>query len=195
MMESEKLLIVGLIGVIIVVGLVVVASPYLFLTPTGGSGDGNNNSGGTISPDVDLLDLSLEVPDWNLEMSDDSIITMYELHGKFVIIDLMATWCTFCASQNSELLEIYNTIDSDSLVIISLTVDDTETIEMMAEYKVDNDLPWAHGLDTSDVFGDYFSVTSIPTAILIDADGYFRWVHNGVWTESSITQTLSQMMP
>ena len=87
-MESEKLLIVGLIGVITVVGLVVVASPYLFLTTTDGSGDGNNNSGGTISPDVDLLDLSLKVPDWNLVMSDDSIITMYELHGKFVIIDL-----------------------------------------------------------------------------------------------------------
>ncbi|NOR39145.1 MAG: redoxin domain-containing protein [Candidatus Thorarchaeota archaeon] len=194
-MESEKLLIVGLVGVIIVVGLIVVASPYLFLTPANGNNDNNGGSSGTIPRDSDLLDLSLEVPDWNLVMSDDSIITMYELHGKFVIIDLMATWCTYCASQNSALLEIYNAIDSDSLVIISLTVDDTETIGMMAEYKVDNGLPWAHGLDTSDVFGDYFSVTSIPTAILIDADGYFRWVHSGVWTESSITQTLSQMMP
>lgn len=194
-MESEKLLIVGMVSIIIVVGLIVVASPYLFLTPTGGSGDGNNNSSGTISPDVDLLDLSLEVPDWNLVMSDDSIITMHELHGKFVIIDLMALWCSPCASQSIELLEIHNNYDSDSLIIISLTIDDAETIEMMADYKTENGYPWSHGLDTSDVFSDYFSVSSIPTMIIIDDNGYFRWLHPGFWNESGITETLSQMMP
>ena len=194
-MESEKLLIVGVIGVIIVVGLIVVASPYLFLTPTDGNNDNSNGSTGNIAPDADLLDRSLEVPDWNLLMSDDSIITMHELRGKFVIVDLMALWCGPCASQSAELLEIYDNFDSNSLVIISLTIDDAETIEMMAEYKADNDLPWAHGLDTSDVFGDYFSVSSLPTLIIIDDNGYFRWVHPGLWIESSISETLSQMMP
>ncbi len=194
-MESEKLLIVGVIGVIIVVGLIVVASPYLFLTPTDGNNDNSNGSTGNISRDADLLGLSLEVPDWNLLMSDDSIITMHELQGKFVIIDLMATWCSPCASQSIELLEIYNSIDSDLLVIISLTIDDAETIEMMADYKTNNDLPWPHGLDTSDVFGDYFSVSSIPTLVIIDDNGYFRWLHPGFWIESGITEVLSQMMP
>jgi len=193
-MEPEKLLIVGMIGVIIVVGLIVVASPYLFLTPTDGSNN-NNNSSGTIPHDTDLLERSLEAPDWNLLMSDDSIITIHELRGKFVIIDLMALWCSPCVTQGIELLEIYDNSDSDSLVIISLTIDDAETIEMMAEYKADNDYPWSHGLDTSDVFSDYFSVSSIPTLIIIDDNGYFRWVHSGLWDESGITETLSQMMP
>lgn len=194
-MESEKLLIVGMISVVIVVGLIVVASPYLFLTPTDGNDDNNNGSSGSIPRDADLLDRSLEVPDWNLLMSDDSIITMHELRGKFVIVDLMATWCGPCASQSIELLEIYNSIDSDSLIILSLTIDDAETIEMMADYKTNNDLPWPHGLDTSDVFGDYFSVSSIPTLIIIDDNGYFRWLHSGFWIESSITGVLSQMIP
>ena len=194
-MESEQLLIVGIVGVIIVVGLIVVASPYIFLTPTDGNNDNNNGSTGNIPRDADLLDLSLEVPDWNLLMSDDSIITMHELRGKFVIVDLMATWCSPCASQSIELLEIYNSIDSDSLVIISLTIDDAETIEMMADYRTNNDLPWSHGLDTSDVFGDYFSVSSIPTLVIIDDNGYFRWLHPGFWIESGITEVLSQMMP
>lgn len=194
-MESEKLLIVGLVGVIIVVGLIVVASPYLFLTPTNGNNDNNGGSSGTIPRDADLLDRSLEAPDWNLVLSDDSIITIHELRGKFVIIDLMALWCGPCASQSVELLEIYNNIDSDSLVILSLTIDDAETIEMMAEYKADNAYPWPHGLDTSDVFSDYFSVSSIPTMIIIDDNGYFRWLHPGFWNESGITETLSQMMP
>jgi len=193
-MESEQLLIVGLLGVIIVVGLIVVASPYLFLTPTDGDNN-NNDSSGTIPRDVDLLDHSLEAPDWNLLMSDDSIITIHELRGKFVIIDLMALWCGPCAFQSIELLEIYDNSDSESLVIISLTIDDAETIEMMAEYKADNNYPWSHGLDTSDVFSDYFSVTSIPTMIIIDDNGYFRWLHPGFWNESGITETLSQMMP
>jgi len=193
-MESEKLLIVGLLGVIIVVGLIVVASPYLFLTPTDGDNN-NNNSSGTIPRDAELLDRSLEAPDWNLSMSNDSIITIHELRGKFVIIDLMALWCGPCASQSIELLEIYDNSDSESLVIISLTIDDAETIEMMAEYKADNNYPWSHGLDTSDVFSDYFSVTSIPTLIIIDDNGYFRWLHPGFWNESGITEALSQMMP
>jgi len=194
-MESEKLVIVGMIGIIIVVGLIVVASPYLFPTPTGGNNDNNNDSSGSIPRDTDLLDRSFEAPDWNLLMSDDSIITIHELRGKFVIIDLMALWCGPCASQSIELLEIYDNYDSDSLVIVSLTIDNAETIEMMAEYKADNSYPWPHGLDTSDVFSDYFSVSSIPTMIIIDDNGYFRWVHPGFWDESGITETLSQMMP
>jgi len=183
-----------MISVIIVVGLIVVASPYLFLTPTDGDND-NNSSSGTIPRDTDLLGRSLEAPDWNLLMSDDSIITIHELRGKFVIIDLMALWCGPCASQSIELLEVYDNSDSNSLVIISLTIDDAETIEMMAEYKADNDYPWSHGLDTSDVFSDYFSVSSIPTLIIIDDNGYFRWLHPGFWNESGIIETLSQMMP
>ncbi len=175
-MESEKLLIVGMTCVIVVVGLIVVAGPYLFLTPT----DGNNNSSGTIPRDVDLLNLSLEVPDWNLLMSDNSTITMYELHSKFVIIDLMTTWYFACALQNSELLDIYNTIDSDSLVIISLTVDDAETTEMMAEYKSDNDLPWAHGHyseaalsdnSTSNDSTSWSSPETCPSSLLFHAQG------------------------
>lgn len=61
-MESEKLLIVGMVGVIIVVGLIVVASPYLFLTPTEGNNDNSNGSTGNIPRDADLLDALSKYP-------------------------------------------------------------------------------------------------------------------------------------
>jgi len=127
-------------------------------------------------------------------MSDNEILSLESLEGEFVLVDLMATWCSTCTGQNTYLKELYNNLNGE-LEIISLTVDISETATMMAEYKASKGLPWPHGLDTNSVFSEYFSVTQIPTMVILDANGVVRWKHIGIWTTSQMTETLSLMMP
>ena len=83
---------------------------------------------------------------------------------------------------------------SDSVRIISLTVDLGESAALMAEYKKNHDLSWEHGVDSNGVFASYFNVVYIPTLVLIDENGYFRWVHTGYWSSEDISATLNALL-
>jgi thiol-disulfide isomerase/thioredoxin len=177
---------------LVVVGIVVGVA---FLTFDPGPNGGSNTTPPaltTIVPNRDLLSLELQAPNWELEMSDGETLKLDELRGRLVIVDLMATWCGPCETQVEFLKEIYSDYGS-AIWIISLTVDLSETAQMMADYKEDHETEWQHGLDTDGVFGSYFSVNSIPTLVIIDSDGYFRWMHEGVWDTDSMRSTISSM--
>lgn len=191
-MEPEKMAITGVILVVVVVGLAVGVSLFAF-QPNGGS-SGNNTTLTGITADRDLIELGLQLPsDWEFDLADGSTLTMSELDGKIILVDLMATWCTYCSTQNGYLESVYESLGGP-LVILSLTIDRSETVQMMSDYQTDRGLPWDHGLDTGSKFTSYFSVTSVPTLVLIDSDGYFRYMHIGVWSDAVLTDKITSIM-
>ncbi|MFX1260717.1 MAG: TlpA family protein disulfide reductase [Promethearchaeota archaeon] len=191
-MQPEKALVVIVVASIVVVAFAV---GFTFLTFDGGS----NNNGHTttttndIAQDVDLKSRGIQLPDWNLILSNESIISLHSLRSRFVVIDLMATWCGSCETQNANLKTLYNSM-GDSIHLLSLTVDTGETAAMMAAYKEDKNLPWPHGLDTQSVFSNYFNVEYIPSIVIIDGEGYARWYHVGLWSEPDMAETLAMLM-
>jgi len=191
-MQPEKALVVIVVASIVVVGFAV---GFSFLTFDGGqNGNGHTNTTtGNIAQDVDLRSRGIQLPDWNLVMSDESIVSLHSLRDRFVLIDLMATWCSSCSIQNDNLKTLHNNM-GDSIHLISLTVDTSETEAMMATYMEDKNLPWPHGLDTQSVFSNYFNVQYIPSIVIIDDEGYVRWYHVGLWSENDMTETLALLM-
>jgi len=188
-MRPDKLVVVGVTLVMVVVGLLVGVS---FLSIPSDSNGGHNQLTRT-TQDTDLLELGLEVPDsWTFDMSDGTTLTLGDLEGQVVLVDLMATWCTTCVTQNGYLETIYDDMVGNT-VVISLTVDPSETTSMMAEYMTNKDLAWAHGVDDRQ-FKDYFSISSIPSMVLIDSDGFFRYFHVGPWTTASISSTIASIL-
>jgi thiol-disulfide isomerase/thioredoxin len=203
-MERQRLALAGITLVLVTVGLFIGAT--LELTPPndpqdGDLGDDPVDPGGmdpdpsepTITrytADTDLLELDLEAPaSWSFEMSDNTTLVLGDLRGQVVLVDLMTTWCSTCKTQNL-FLEVVNEDLAGILVIVSLTVDALETKEDMANYVSFFGHDWAHGVDTDDKFEDYFDVTTIPTMILIDGNGIFRWLHRSYWSIESITETV-----
>ena len=188
-MQPEKLAIVGVTLIVVVVGLVVGVA---FLTFPGGD-DGGHTQLTKTTEDTDLLELGLEVPGtWTFEMSDGTTLSLSDLEGQVVIVDLMATWCSFCTTQNGYLETILEDL-SGTVVVVSLTVDPDETTSMMADYKSNKDLTWAHGVDNRQ-FSNYFSVSSLPTLVMIDADGVFRYFHIGLWTDASMSTKVASIL-
>ena len=191
-MEPEKYLIISVIIGIVVIGVVVGVS---LLTFEGGSNGGNGDEPPeftTIVANRDLISLELQAPNWELEMSDGETLELDELKGRLVVVDLFATWCTPCDTQSDYLQEIYDDY-GNAIWILSLSVDPSETAEMIADYKSGHEAEWQHGLDSDSVFSNYFEVESIPTLVIIDSEGYFRWMHVGVWTADDMRSTISNL--
>jgi cytochrome oxidase Cu insertion factor (SCO1/SenC/PrrC family) len=188
-MEPEKMAVVGVTMVIVVVGVLIGMS---FLTFPASGGDDDNTITKT-TQDTDLLELGLDVPsNWEFEMSDGTTLTLADLEGQIVLVDLMATWCGTCTTQNGYLETIVEDL-AGTVVVISLTVDTSETTSMMADYKSSRGLTWDHGVDNRH-FLNYFSISSVPSMVLIDADGVFRYFHVGLWTAPSISSTVASIL-
>lgn len=190
-MEPEKMAVTGIVLVVVVVGLALGVSVLSFQAPEGTNTETTLTG---IVEDRDLLELGLQVPsDWEFEMADGTTLPISDLSGDIILVDLMATWCGSCASQNAYLETVYDNL-AGTLVILSLSVDHSETASMLDDYQSTRSLPWDHGLDTDASFTNYFQVTSVPTLILIDGDGYFRYMHIGVWSEVVITDKVASIM-
>ena len=182
-MEPEKMAVTGILLVVIVLGLTLGVSMFTFQAPEG-----------SIVADTDLLELGLQVSsNWSFAMADGTTLSIGDLSGKIILVDLMATWCSTCSTQNAYLETVYDTL-AGTLEILSLSVDISETVQMMDDYQTTNGLPWDHGLDTGSLFTNYFQVTNVPTLILIDGDGYFRYMHIGLWSEAVITDKVASIM-
>jgi thiol-disulfide isomerase/thioredoxin len=192
-MQTEKALAVVVVSTIVVLGFAV---GFMFLNF---DGETPNNHGSTTSiintivQDIDLRNLGVQLPDWNLALSDGSFQSLHSLQGRFVVVDLMTTWCSSCAIQNADLKTLYNNM-GDAIHMMSLTVDLSETEAMMAAYMEDKDLPWPHGLDTQSVFSNYFNIQYIPSIVILDDEGYLRWFHEGLWPEADMAETLALLM-
>ncbi|MHA1936504.1 MAG: TlpA family protein disulfide reductase [Candidatus Thorarchaeota archaeon] len=184
-MKSRNVIVGGLL--IAIIGVSALLGAFMFLNAPGSLPLDPNAE---IDADTDLLDLALEMPNWNFTMSDDSTLSLQSLLGKPIVIDLMATWCTTCEAQNANFETLLDE-QGDSITMISLSVSSSDTISLMDTYKSERSLEWAHGLDPDDLFTDYFDFIYIPTIIIVDADGYFRWMHTGLWNLASMTDVLN----
>ncbi|MHA1902333.1 MAG: TlpA family protein disulfide reductase [Candidatus Thorarchaeota archaeon] len=184
-MKSRNVIISGLI--IVIIGFSALLGAFMFLSAPGSL---PSNPDAEIDADTDLLDLALEMPNWNFTMSDDTTLSLRSLLGKPIIIDLMATWCSTCEAQNANFETLLDE-QGDSITMISLSASSSDTISLMSTYKSERSLEWAHGLDPDDLFAEYFEFIYIPTIIIVDANGYFRWMHTGPWSVASMTDVLN----
>ena len=146
----------------------------------------------TIQLDTDLGAQEIELPDWTMTLSNSTEISLYAFRGQVVILDLMATWCSACETQLGNLLDLQS-LRTEGIVILSLSVDISETPQMMANYKSDHGFTWNCGVENDNTFSDYLNVEYIPTIAIIDTAGYLRWVHVGTWSASSMDSTLASL--
>ncbi|MGY5853550.1 MAG: TlpA disulfide reductase family protein [Candidatus Thorarchaeota archaeon] len=189
-METEKMVCAGITIILVVLGISI-ATLFLTFDP------GASNNGGTglqdITPNTDMEELNLTIPNWSLLMSDGEYLEMHSLFGYFVVVDLMQTGdCIPCQTQTSNLKDLYE--DYEGIVeILSLSLVLSDTVDRVADFKSDSSIPWIVGLDTGGVFGSYFNAQSVPTLIIIDDDGLIRWLHIGTWSNEDIGLTLARL--
>jgi thiol-disulfide isomerase/thioredoxin len=59
----------------------------------------------------------------NLETIDGQVLTRESLKGKYLVVQVWATWCPYCHRQNLNLIELANRTKGKPLEIIALSVD------------------------------------------------------------------------
>jgi cytochrome c-type biogenesis protein len=109
-----------------------------------------------------------EAPPFTLTSIDGTSFNLSDYRGQVVVLDLMATWCSVCDKEMKELSRLRE--ESPDVVVITITVDPTETDEMLRDYKGKHNADWLFARDTDNVWVKYRNL-GLPTLVFIDPQG------------------------
>ena len=110
--------------------------------------------------------------DFSLPDKDGNEHKLSSLKGKYVLVDIWASWCIPCRAENPFMLKAYNELKDKSFVIVGVSLDNNKSAWLNA---VEQDkLPWSQlsdlkGFETE--IAVRLGINVIPQNILIDPDG------------------------
>lgn len=101
--------------------------------------------------------------------------TTYDLYEtlkekKMVLINLWATWCGPCQMEFPFMEAAYEEY-KDDIEIFALSVEEEDTVEMLAEYASEMGMTFPVGQDTPNLFQERFYTGAIPTSVVVDRFG------------------------
>ncbi len=109
-------------------------------------------------------------PDFTLTDLHGKKVSLSGFRGKVVILNFWATWCGPCEAEMPSLNNLYREFKSKGLVVIAISVDQSETsvLSFIAEKK----LAFPVLLDKNkEVYFDSYAVMGLPTTFIIDRSG------------------------
>ena len=113
-------------------------------------------------------------PTFSYESVDGKIISLSDLEGKYVYIDVWATWCGPCIKQVPYLKALEERYHDKNIVFVSISVDKENVKEKWKQMIIDKELGGVQLFADKSFNSDFmnaYAINSIPRFILIDPEG------------------------
>lgn len=113
-------------------------------------------------------------PDFSYEDVNGKKVSLHDLRGKYVYIDVWATWCGPCKMEIPHLEKIETAYHGKNIHFVSLSVDKMADKQKWKDFVQNGTLKSIQVLADKDFSSDFikkFNINSIPRFILIAPDG------------------------
>ena len=127
-----------------------------------------------------LLQIKADRIDFSIPDVEGNTVTLSDYSDEVVVLDFMATWCGPCRFAMKDLVDVYDEI-GDQFVLISISVDPNfDTVQVLQSWMEDYEATWIHARDLADPpVTQQFGVREIPTYVILDREGEIRFTHVG----------------
>jgi len=123
------------------------------------------------------------------------MVRLSDFKGKYVLLDIWASWCGPCRKNNPELVKIYHDFKSRNFTILGISLDDVEGKNSWMKAIKDDHLEWTQVSDLKhwdNLVTKLYSIKAIPESILIGPDG--KIVARQIYG-NDLREKLNQLLP
>ena len=119
-------------------------------------------------------------------------ISLADMKGKPVLMNVWATWCGPCRKEIPDLRAIHEAYKDRGLEVVGISVDadgsDDAIRDFLKEFRMDYTI-WR---DPNETVQATFRMAGVPTTFLIDKQGVLRWRSTGALEpgDSSLTRAI-----
>lgn len=176
------------IGVAIMVTTVVVVMVFQVLKPPyqnpGGAGGNTTVPAGKMAAPFALEDLN------------GRLVTLDDLRGKVVFLNVWATWCGPCREEMPSIETLYDEFKNDKDFVILAVSQDTRGRAAVEPYVEQNGYHFEVLLDPENKVGESYDVGGVPETFIIDRDGRIVAHHMGAfdWSSADFRAALRELL-
>jgi cytochrome c biogenesis protein CcmG, thiol:disulfide interchange protein DsbE len=119
---------------------------------------------GFLAPDFSLLNLQGET------------ITLSELRGRPVLINLWATWCPPCRAEMPDMQTIFEAYHEQGFLILAINATYQDSAAATASFVEEYGLTFPILMDTSGEVSRQYQMRALPTSFFVDREGIIQEV-------------------
>lgn len=134
-------------------------------------------------------------PDFTLDLVGGGQLTLSELRGEVILINLWASWCPPCRSEMPAIQQVYEANRERGLEVlaINMTYQDSETAAV--EFARELGLTFPILLDRTGTVGYQYQLRSLPTTFFVDQQGVIQQVIlGGPMSEVTLQTAIESML-
>lgn len=115
-------------------------------------------------------------PNFTLDRLNGDKVTLSELRGKIVVVNLWATWCLPCRQETPALEKAYEQYKDSGVVILGVDLTSQDLVSDVKSFVQEFKLTYPILLDRDANVGNLYQLKGIPTTVFISREGIIRTV-------------------
>ena len=145
----------------------------------------------------------LKAPDFKLATIDGEEFYLSDYAGKVIMLNFWGTWCPPCRKEIPDLVNLQTKYNKDGLEIVGITLNSgsAKDIKKFADgkdmnYTLLTDLGNDETISVTNLYGQTIGqpISSIPTTLIIDRDGYIVKGYLGPRSEEVFYNDLKELL-
>jgi cytochrome c biogenesis protein CcmG/thiol:disulfide interchange protein DsbE len=133
-------------------------------------------------------------PDFTLETMNGEKVTLSDLRGQVVIVNLWASWCGPCRLEMPAFKKIYEEYKERGLVILAVNSTSQDTPSAVKAFVAKYQLPFTILMDYEGTVARLYKLSALPTTFFIGRDGVIsRVVVGGPLAESTLRAEIESL--
>lgn len=131
-------------------------------------------------------------PDFTLVSLAGEPVTLSELRGQVVLVNIWATWCPPCRAEMPAIQAVYDQYAEQGFTVLAVNV--REEPQTVAAYMQSAGLTFPALLDSDATVSNSYRANVLPSSFFVDRAGVVRAVYRGPMARSVISGTAEQLL-
>ena len=134
-------------------------------------------------------------PDFTLELLGGGQVTLSELRGKGVVINLWASWCPPCRAEMPAIQLVYEKTRERGLEVLAVNTTFQDSERAAADFIQELGLTFPVPLDRSGTVSRQYQLRALPSTFFVDREGIIRKVIiGGPMSEATIQTAVEEIL-